>query len=401
MESPTPEVKTDDAAASEVPGVPGEEGAVKAHFRSARWPSTPFWIAVLAGLLVFVVFMATASALFILIIGVGLAFFLVPAVDWLEQRGIGRTLASILCVGGALVVTILLLGAIAIILVEQGVKFVEDLPVYLDELGATYRSLDLPAELRSEIDALIATAEQNVESIDEAALVAGAIGGLMSIVGGALAWLVLPFFLFYVVRDQPKEEAEFYAGVPLPWRQDVHSILTIITDSFANYFKAEFIVGGIMFVLVTAGMLIIGVVMDAPLLIEFAFLLGLIALIMEMVPQIGPILSYIPALIVAIPSGLDVVIVVSVFYFVVFNIEGSILVPKIEGDIVEFSGAAVLVLIAIGFALGGMLGAIVALPLASIIRDLFHHFFDKAVEQDLVIDEPAEGPTVEAGEPAT
>ena len=170
---------------------------------------------------------------------------------------------------------------------------------------------------------------------------------------------------------------------------------------FANYFKAEFIVGGIMFVLVTAGMLIIGTVMDAPLLIEFAFLLGLIALIMEMVPQIGPILSYIPALIVAIPSGLDVVIVVSIFYFVVFNIEGSILVPKIEGDIVEFSGAAVLVLIAIGFALGGMLGAIVALPLASIIRDLFHHFFDKAVEQDLVIDEPAEGPTLEAGEPAT
>ena len=129
MENPTPEVKTDDAAASEVPGVPGEEGAVKAHFQSARWPSTPFWIAVLAGILVFVVFMATASALFIIIIGVGLAFFLVPAVDWLEQRGMGRTLASILCVGGALAVTILLLGAIAVILVEQGVKFVQDLPV--------------------------------------------------------------------------------------------------------------------------------------------------------------------------------------------------------------------------------------------------------------------------------
>ena len=224
--------------------------------------------------------MATASALFILIIGVGLAFFLVPAVDWLEQRGMGRTLASIVCVGGALVVTILLLGAIAIILVEQGVKFVEDLPVYLDELGATYRSLDLPAELRSNIDALVATAQQNAESIDEAALVAGAIGGLMSIVGGAMAWLVLPFFLFYVIRDQPKEEAEFYAGVPLPWKQDVNRVLSIITGDFANYFKAEFIVGGIMFVLVTAGMLIIGTVMDAPLLIEFAFLLGLIALIM-------------------------------------------------------------------------------------------------------------------------
>lgn len=402
MENPIREATTDDAAASEVPGVPSDQGDVKAHFQSARWPSTPFWIAVLAGILVFVVFMATASALFILIIGVGLAFFLVPAVDWLEQRGMGRSLASILCVGGALAVTILLLGAIAVILIEQGVEFVQGLPTYLDELGATYRSLELPAELRSNLDALIATAQQNVESVDQTALVAGAIGGLMSIVGGAMAWLVLPFFLFYVIRDQPKQEAEFYAGVPQPWKQDVNRILTIITGDFANYFKAEFIVGGIMFVLVTAGMWIIGTVMDAPLLVEFAFLLGLIALIMEMVPQIGPILSYIPALIVAIPSGLDVVIVVSVYYFVVFNIEGSYLVPKIEGDIVEFSGAAVLVLIAIGFALGGMMGAIVALPLASIIRDLFHHFFDKAVEQDLVIDEPAASPTtVEVTETVT
>jgi len=51
---------------------------------------------------------------------------------------------------------------------------------------------------------------------------------------------------------------------------------------------------------------------------------------------------------------------------------------------INFTGATVLVLIAIGFALGGILGAILALPLASIIRDLFRHFFDEAVERDLV-----------------
>ena len=63
-----------------------------------------------------------------------------------------------------------------------------------------------------------------------------------------------------------------------------------------------------------------------------------------MVPQIGPILSYIPALVLAIPSGFEVVVVASVSCFVIFNVEGSSLVPKIEGDIVDFSGAAELVL---------------------------------------------------------
>lgn len=377
-------------AAAPEPGA--DQPGIAAHFKSARRPSMPFWVVGALAILCFVVFMASASALFMFIVGVGIAFFLVPVVDRLEKRGMARWVASILCVAATLIITLLLLGAIAVIIVQQGVVFVENLPVYLDDLGAKYRALELPADVRGDVDALIATAQDKVDNVDQGQLVAGVLSGILGIVGGLFAWFLLPFFLFYVLKDQPSQSAQFYAGVPAPWKDDVRRILTIVTGDFANYFKAELIVGSIMFLIVAAGMWIIGSIMDAPLLIQFALLLGLIALIMEMIPQIGPILSYIPALVLAIPSGFDVVIVVSVFYFVIFNIEGSILVPKIEGDIVEFSGAAVLVLIAIGFALGGMLGAIVALPLASIIRDLFRLFFDKAVKEDLVIDEPATTP---------
>jgi predicted PurR-regulated permease PerM len=93
----------------------------------------------------------------------------------------------------------------------------------------------------------------------------------------------------------------------------------------------------------------------------------------------------------AIPAGFDAVAWVSVYYFIIFNIEGSVLVPNLEGKMISFTGASVLVLIAIGFALGGIIGAILALPLASIVRDLFRHFFDKAVADSLVY-EPVEAP---------
>jgi len=380
------------AATTSPPGDGADKPGIAAHFKSARRPSKPFWIVAALAVLCFVVFIASASALFMFIVGVGIAFFLVPLVDRLEKRGMARWLASLVCVAVTLIITLLLMGAIAVILVQQGVVFVENLPVYLDDLGARYRSLELPADVRGDADALIATAQSRAEDIDQGQLVAGVLGGILGIVGGLFAWFLLPFFLFYVLKDQPRHSARFYAGVPEPWKDDVRRILTIVTGNFANYFKAELIVGGIMFLIVSVGLWVIGTVMDAPLLVQFALLLGLIALVMEMVPQIGPILSYIPALVLAIPSGFDVVVVVSVFYFVIFNIEGSILVPKIEGDIVDFSGAVVLVLIAIGFALGGMLGAIVALPLASIIRDLFRLFFDKAVKEDLVLDEQVSGP---------
>ena len=349
----------------------------------------PFWIALILVVLGGVVFLLSASALFVFGIGVAIAFFLVPVVNWFEQRGLPRWVAAILLVVVTLLAIILLLGAMALIVVEQGVDFVRRLPDMLDELAAWYESVDLPEWLRAGIDAIIASIEDNLQGVDQGVLVAGLIGNLFSLLGGLFAWLLLPFFLFYLLKDQPRMSSNFYARVPAPWKDDIGQTLTISVGNFARYFEATFLLGLIMFALVTLGMLAIGTIMDAPQLVSFAFLLGLIAFVMELIPQIGPILSYIPALLISIPAGLDVVIVVSVYYFIIFNVEGSILVPNLMGQMIKFNGASVLVLIAIGFALGGIIGAILALPLAMITRDLFRHFFDKAVEQSLVL-EPAE-----------
>ena len=343
--------------------------------------------------------MLAASALFVFGVGVAMAFFLVPVVNWLVRRGWPRWGAAI----AAVVVTtlgILILGtAILVILIQQGVAFLQNLPSYLDDLGAWYASLTLPDWLRSSIDAVIASINANLASLDQATIVTGLAGELVSMIGGLFAWLLLPFFLFYLLKDQPKMSASFYDRVPVPWKEDVSRILTITVGNVAQYFKAEFLVGSIMFVLVTVGMIVIGVITDSQLLIDFAILLGVVAFLMELIPQIGPILSYIPALILALASGPEAIVLVSVFYFVIFNIEGSVLVPTFEGRMISFTGASVLVLIAIGFALAGIIGAILALPVASIIRDLFRLFFDKAVAQDLVLEPLPLGPAEQPSTP--
>ena len=365
---------------------------MQAHFKSMAWPSGPFWIALLLVIVGAVVFMLSASALFVFGVGIAIAFFLVPVVSWLERKGLARWVAAILAVVATVILTIALIGIIALIIVDQGIAFIENLPAIMEELAEWYGSLALPDWLRAGIDSIVASVEENLQELDQGAIVAGVIGGFLSLLGGMFAWFLLPFFLFYLLKDQPKMSANFYARVPAPWKDDVSKILTISVGNFAQYFKAEFVVGSIMFAIVTVGMFAIGTLMDAPLLVKFALLLGLIAFVMELIPQIGPILSYIPALLLAIPAGLEVVIVVSAFYFIIFNIEGSILVPNLEGKMISFTGATVLVLIAIGFALAGIIGAILALPLASIIRDLFRHFFDKAVEDDLVYEPATEPP---------
>ena len=365
--------------------------ATRARFRPATAPSRPFLIALLLGILGVIVFALSASALFVFGVGVAIAFFLVPVVNWMERKGLARWIAAILAVVATIMILVILITAYALIIVDQGVAFVQNLPSNLEELDEWYRSLDLPDWLRAGIDAILVSIGENLGSLDQGAILAGFIGGALSLIGGLFAWFLLPFFLFYLLKDQPRMAGTFYARVPEPWRADVGHTLTVSVGNFARYFKAEFVVGSIMFVIVTVGMVAIGTIFDAPLLVQFALLLGLIAFVMELIPQVGPILSYIPALLLAIPAGLDAVIWVSVFYFIIFNIEGSILVPNLEGKMISFTGATVLVLIAIGFALAGIIGAILALPLASIIRDLFRHFFDKAVEEDIVYEPVGEG----------
>jgi predicted PurR-regulated permease PerM len=68
------------------------------------------------------------------------------------------------------------------------------------------------------------------------------------------------------------------------------------------------------------------------------------------------------------------VVLVSVLYFIAYNIEGSILMPSFEGGTLDVGGATVIFLVTVGFLLGGIVGAIVALPVAIASRDIFRQY---------------------------
>jgi predicted PurR-regulated permease PerM len=176
------------------------------------------------------------------------------------------------------------------------------------------------------------------------------------------------------------------SGIPVPWRPYVKESVDIFVHDFANYFKSEVIVGAIQGTMVTIGVFIIGLIVGPPLS-EYVLLLGVIAAVMELLPQIGPIIALIPALLLALATSPLAVVLVGVFYLVVFIIEANVLVPKIEGSVISFSAATVIFLVAVGLALGGIVGGILALPVAAIIRDLFGFVF-RQVERDSLVEKP-------------
>jgi predicted PurR-regulated permease PerM len=353
-----------------------------------RWPSSALWLTVLAGIIVLAMIVLSWSTIFVFAIGLVISFFVLPVVDWLGRRGIGRTAASgiVVLVLVALFALVLLAGLA--VLINQGIPFLASIPAYLQQLGERLQSLDLPDWMESSLDTASAVASTAVQTVfDVGAFLLGFFRGILGIFGAILSLMVLPFFLFYLLRDQPKMASEFYEKVPDPWSTHVNVVIRTFKADFADYFKAEVVVGAIMGVIITVGCLVIGAIVGGPIG-EFALMLGLIAAVMELLPTIGPIIAMIPALILALGTSPAAFVIVLVFYLVAFQVEGSILVPTIEGKVIEFGPATVLFLIALGFGLGGILGAVIILPVAAIARDLFSYFFDQAQRGTLMAPAP-------------
>jgi predicted PurR-regulated permease PerM len=366
---------------------PPESPQKSMRFLPMPMPSAPFWLVLIASISLVLILIASWSVIFTFAIGLVLVFLFLPIVDWLNQHGLGRTLASgIMVLVMVVIVVLLILLGIAIV-INQGIPFIKAIPGFLEDTVAQVKANDPPEWIESAFTSIGDAISTAFANFDAGTFFLGFLQGVIGFIGFLCSLLVIPFFVFYAVRDQPAIAASFYDGVPVPWRTHVETVVRIFKDDFADYFKAEIIVGGIMGVVVAAGAFIIGLIVGAPNgLTEFALLLGLIAAMLELLPTIGPIISYFPALLISLTISPLAVILVTIFYLLAFQLEGSILVPTIEGKVISFRPATVLFLIAVGFGLGGILGAIVALPVAAILRDMFSHFFRHAEQEALIPD---------------
>lgn len=376
--SPAPEEQQ--SAAPEAP-------VQKMRFKPMPMPSAPFWLMLIAIIASILVLIASWSVIFTFGIALALVFLFLPIVDWLQRKGMGRTAASgIVVLAMVVIATLIILGGIAIF-INQGIPFIQSIPTLLEEVGANIQSGDLPDWIKSTIQSVGDTVSTAFANFDAGTFFLGFLQGILGLVGFLCSLLVIPFFVFYAVRDQPQIASGFYDGVPAPWTKHVEKVIRVFKDDFTDYFKAEIIVGGIMGVVVAGGIFVIGLFLGAPnALTEFALFLGLIAALLEFLPTIGPIISAIPGVFLALTISPAATVIVLIFYLLAFQLEGSYLVPTIEGKVISFRPATVLFLIAVGFGLGGILGAILALPLSAIIRDLFSYFFYHAAGESLVPD---------------
>jgi len=102
--------------------------------------------------------------------------------------------------------------------------------------------------------------------------------------------------------------------------------------------------------------------------VDFALPLSLLAAILEIVPNIGPVLSAIPAILIGVTVSPLSAIAIGALYFLVQQLENYLIVPNVMGRVVNLSPLMVILSLMIGFKIGGLFGAVLAVPTVLILR---------------------------------
>lgn len=170
------------------------------------------------------------------------------------------------------------------------------------------------------------------------------------------------FISIYALLEAERMHRFALSLVPPERQEALGSLLHHMARELGGYLRGAFLDGLIIGLTTYVGLLLIGV--------DFPLILGLIAGLMEIVPGVGPVIAAVPILVVSLLQSPTKALISLIFMVAVHEFEGSIVFPNVMGSQTSISPLLVLVGLLSGYAGGGVLGALTAIPLVAVGRVL-------------------------------
>lgn len=221
--------------------------------------------------------------------------------------------------------------------------------------------------------------------------ISSSLGGFLGAFGFLLSLVIVPLYLYYFLTESPKIAEGWSHYVPLrasQFKDEVVGTLTEINRYLIAFFRGQLVVSLINGVATGVGLVAIG--------LNFGWLIGLALCVLGMVPYLGIVVCWIPAAIIASVQGGSYIIpgdspwwvfplVVTGVFALVQQVDGIFITPKIVGESVGLHPMTVIVSVfAWSLVLGGLLGAILAVPMTASVKVLFQRYiWQRAVEARL------------------
>lgn len=325
-----------------------------------------WWVLVTVGLLTFLYRVRIILTPFLF--AVLIAYILYPLVVAVERRGAGRSAAILL----VYIFLGAVLGVLLWLVLPRFVDEIEELLVQLPERAVVWEQLGsevvnffkrirLPGVLRDAVGIIVERMEVAIENLA---------GRFMSMVMGVftnmISLIISPILAFYLLRDHQAMRERSLQYVPAQYRGDVQNMARSINKALGGFFRGQILISIFVGLFVYVGLHLLG--------IPYALFIGLTAGIFDIIPYLGPILGFLPAAAFALLKSPLTVLWVLLIFAAANQIENGIISPKIIGDRVGLHPLLVIFAVFVGGDLLGIVGMLVAVPVAAAMRVVLDYF---------------------------
>jgi predicted PurR-regulated permease PerM len=313
------------------------------------------------------------------IIGLIIAYFLLPIVRWLEKHlpggkkhpGIKRVLVIIVVYFVVLIIIAGVVFYLYTVISSSTSRLWQNLPQLISGIVAWVQNLmaavrlDVPASMLEQYDQAIQSAGVSLVG----ALRSGLGQGVSLVTTSAslfLGFLSLPLIVFFMLKDWDNLRDGIFNSLP-PWvSEHARNTACILERVLGRYIRGQFImsiiIGTLVFIMLTI------------LKIEFAPALAVWAALMENIPMLGVWLSIIAGVSIALATEPSKAIWLVIGYVAIQQIENNLLVPKIQGSVMKMNPIYIILVSVLGAYLAGLVGFIIAVPITATVIELLKYF---------------------------
>jgi len=297
-----------------------------------------------------------------LLISLFLALALNPLVEWFQrhgirQRGIASAVTFLLALGAIVGLSALFIPT----LVDEANGFVRAFPDYVRDITEGRGELGRLAERYDLVERLQAGVEEGGAS-RVLGLSSTALALTKSIVTLIVAVVTIAFMTFFMLLEGPQWLERLYSVLPDDSRDRWRGVGDKIYKTVGGYVTWNLFISFIAGTATTVLLLILGV--------PYAFALGLLVAILDLIPLAGATLAAIIVSSVAFLDGTLNGIIVLVFFVLYQQLENHVLQPLVYSRTVQMSPLAILISVLIGAELAGVVGALAAIPVAGTLQVL-------------------------------
>ena len=303
------------------------------------------------------------NVLVILFFAIIIASAVTPFANWLEQKRIPRLLGVLLLYLTFFGLIVFFLSLIVPVISSELSQLTQALPEFISNISGALEKAQQTTATRyfdffSEIQNLLDSFSQFLQVSSSSAL-----NLIINVFGGLLSFFAIIVISFYLSVMKQGVAGFIRSVLPTKYEDYIISLWKRAEHKVGRWLQGQLLLALSVGLIVFVGLSL--------LKIKYALLLGIVAMILEIVPIVGPVISAIPGVVLAFAQSPILGIWVIVFYVAVQQIESHILTPLVLGKTLGLNPVTVIIALLVGGTLGGIIGILLSVPVAVIVVEIF------------------------------